>query len=75
MVYVKSLLAGIAAIIIAAVVSLFVMSMYVYVEYKPAGNEAIGWDPLSLLRPATIIIAICIFAVGFIWEFRRAATK
>ena len=77
MAYVKSLLAGFAAVIIAAVLSPFVMALYLYVAYKPAENEAIGWDPISLVRPAPwlVVAAILVFLIGFVWEFRRATAK
>jgi hypothetical protein len=77
MVYIKSLLAGLAAVIIAMLLSPFVVGLYGYFAYKPNGNEAIGWDPISLVRrpPWLIITAICIFLIGLTWEFRRARAK
>jgi hypothetical protein len=78
MVYIKSLLAGLAAVIIAMLLSPFVVVLYIDFAYKPAGNEAIGWDPISLVhRPPLWLVAsaVSIFLIGFIWEFRRATPK
>ena len=76
MVYVKSLLAGLAALIIATVLSPFVMGIYLYVVYKPAANEGIGRDPISFAKqPLYWLIAALIFWAGFIWEFRRSISK
>jgi len=76
MVYVKSLLAGIAALVIAAVLSPFVMLIYVYVVYRPAANQAVGWDPVSFAKqPLSWLIGTLIFLAGFLWEFRRATSK
>ena len=75
MVYFKSVLAGIAAVVIAAFVYLFGMGAYYCIVYRPAGNEAIGWDPTSLLNLGTWVIVIGIFLAGFIWEFRRVSSR
>jgi hypothetical protein len=77
MVYIKGLLAGLAALIIAMLISPFVVGLYGYFAYRPNRNEAIGWDPISLVRPAPwlIVTGICIFLIGFTWEFRRARAK
>ena len=76
MIYIKSLVAGITAVVIATLLSPFLMGLYVYIIYKPKENEAIGWDPISFAhRPSAwlIIAVIVIFMAGFVWEFRRAA--
>jgi hypothetical protein len=42
-------------------------------SFLPArpGN-AWGWDPVAFARsPLTWLILLVVFAVGFIWEFRR----
>ncbi|MBZ5612549.1 MAG: hypothetical protein LAO23_00970 [Acidobacteriia bacterium] len=79
MVYVKSLLAGLATLIVATVLSPLIIVIYLYVVQKPAAHESIGWDPVSFAklanRPLCWLIATLIFLAGFMWEFRRAASK
>lgn len=77
MAYVKSFLAGLAATLIAAVLSLVMMVLWVDVVYKPVGNGTVSWDLISLARsgPRFIVAGICVFLAGFIWEFRRASAK
>jgi len=74
MIYVKSLVAGIAAVVIATILPPFLMGLYLYIAYKPKENEAIGWDPISFTKqPVAWLIIALIFVAGFVWEFRRAA--
>jgi hypothetical protein len=69
MVYFKSLLAGLTALIIATVLSPLIMGIYLYVVYRPAANEAIGWDPISFAkRPLIWLVAALTFLTGFMWE-------
>jgi amino acid transporter len=73
MVYLKSLLAGVAAVVIAVVLSLVAMSLYVYITYKPKGDETFSLDLFSLTSRTNWLIAAMIFLVGFVWEVRRAS--
>ena len=41
MVYFKSVIAGIVAVVIATILSPFVVGLYIYIVYKPTGNI---WD-------------------------------
>jgi cell division protein FtsX len=76
MVYLKSLVAGTAAVAIAAALSPIVMAVYFYLVYRTATNEATGWDPTSFVRqPSILAIIALIFVSGFVWEFRRAQCK
>ena len=76
MVYFKSLLAGLTALIIATVLSPFIMGIYLYVVYRPAANEAISWDPISFAKRQLIwLVGALIFLAEFMWEFRRATSK
>jgi hypothetical protein len=34
-------------------------------------DGAVGWDPISLKSPITLVVAVLIFCAGCIWEFRR----
>ena len=72
MVYLKSLIAGIAVLLITMVVAIFASGLYMYFASRSTEDGAIGWDPISLKKPLIWIFAILIFAGGFLWEFRRA---
>jgi hypothetical protein len=74
MVYLKGLAAGIIAVVVAIVLSPFVMGIYVYIVYHRTGQQLIGWDAVSFAkRPLAWLMIATIFAAGFFWEFRRAA--
>jgi hypothetical protein len=79
MVYFKSFLAGLAALIIATVFSPFIVGIYISVVYKPRASESrgsIGWDPISFAKgPLGWLVAGLVFLAGFMWELRRASSK
>ena len=49
MIYLKSLAAGITAVVMAVLLSAFLMVLYLY-AYKPKRNEAVGLDPISFAK-------------------------
>jgi uncharacterized BrkB/YihY/UPF0761 family membrane protein len=76
MIYVKSILAGLLALIVVPVCLLVivVVGTVIYAVVHPTpGEGAIGWDPISLWRASPIVwfIPVLIFFMGFIWEYRR----
>ena len=72
MIYIKSLIAGIIAVVIATVLTVLVVGVYISITYKPKDGETIGWDPISFVRDSIgRIIIVVSFLVGFIWEFRH----
>jgi len=75
MIDLKSALAGIAAVVALAILTIFVTVVYVSVASHPAGNGVAQWDPISLTSPLTWLVIIGAFLVGFFWEFRRVASK
>ncbi|MGA8313222.1 MAG: hypothetical protein WB755_24575 [Terriglobales bacterium] len=76
MIYAKSLVAGLAAVLLAIMLLPFVMAIYLRIVYKPFGNEVAGWDPIGLARwPVAWAAGTLIFLIGFIWEFRRTKAK
>jgi hypothetical protein len=76
MVYLKSLVAGIVAVVIAAALSPIVMGIYFFIVYRPGRNEAVGWDPTSFVKqPLIWAIGMLIFVAGFVWEFRLVHSK
>jgi hypothetical protein len=75
MIYLKSALAGLLTIILTSVVLpiLAILGAILYtVIYRPEG--AVGWDAISLARQSPlpiVVFTLCVFAFGFLWEFRR----
>lgn len=72
MVLVKSALAGFLALIAAFAVLLVMVMLGLFIYGTFHQTEAsVGWDPISLKSPITVVVAILIFCVGFFWEFHR----
>ena len=74
MVYVKSVLAGVAALLVASV--LYFCFYYVFLirpdlAKLPPGT-GVGFDVQIFDLPFFSLIALLAFAIGFYWEFRRA---
>jgi hypothetical protein len=74
MIYVKSVLAGILAMLGVSILTAFVMGAYMSIVYH-LGGGSIGWDPVSLTSPFTWFVNLAIFFGGFFWEFRRCHSK
>jgi hypothetical protein len=78
-IYVKSILAGLLALIAVPVCLLAIivvgMVIYVMVHHPTPGEGSIGWDPISLVHtnPRLWAVPIFIFSIGCIWEYRRLA--
>jgi hypothetical protein len=78
MVFLKSLLAGVVAVVLMAIALPLVMAVYFWIRRPPdtgADFGAVGWDPISVSKPATLFVVSGIFLAGFIWEFFRATPK
>ena len=73
MIYVKSIVAGVVAV--SSVAVLLFVGIVIYVSSWPLeqGAGAIGWDPISVVRPGPVLIMLAVFVAGFLWEFRRAS--
>jgi uncharacterized BrkB/YihY/UPF0761 family membrane protein len=72
----KSLLVGLLAAVIAA--TLVLLGGMVAVAVFPHAEEtAITIDPLSVVRssPALWALAIVVFALGFLWEYKHAKPR
>jgi hypothetical protein len=76
-IYVKSVLAGVAALFIASV-------LYFYIYYvllirprlpKWPPGTGVGLDIRVFNLPLLCLIALLAFAMGFYWEFRRASVE
>lgn len=72
MVLVKSALAGFLALIaaFAVLLMLVMLGLFIYGTFHQT-QGSVGWDPISLKSPITIVVAILIFCAGFFWEFHR----
>jgi len=80
MIYAKSVLAGLLALIMIPVclVIVVVVGLLIHVlTHPPSGEGSIGWDPISLVRMNPILwsIPLLVFFIGFTWEYRRLAKR
>jgi hypothetical protein len=78
MAFIKGLLAGVVAVVLMAIALPLAMAVYLWIRRPPdtgADFGSVGWDPISLTKPATLFVVIGIFLGGFIWEFLRATRK
>jgi len=79
MIYLKSTLAGLLAVLAAAILIIIVVIVYISIASRSLQTEAtgaIGWDPISLGKPLTwLLVVLGIFGVGFFWEFFRIRSK
>jgi hypothetical protein len=72
MVYVKSILAGLAAVIVSAVVLPIVALMAPTVRYRRGGYPRVGFDPSWLAHwHFAWVVGGVIFGAAFYWEFQR----
>jgi uncharacterized BrkB/YihY/UPF0761 family membrane protein len=78
MIYVKSIVAGLLALIVVPVCLLVIVVVGTVIDalvHPTPGEGSVGWDPISLIRmnPMLWSIPLLIFFIGFIWEHRRLA--
>ena len=75
MIYLKSFLCGLAAVIFAMVGTAVAIIIALAIKGRnlPPG-ESYGWDPVSLFRNSLVawFIVALVFAIGFAWEYRHA---
>ena len=76
MIYVKSILVGIAALMVSSILFVIVLAVILFAPWRRPesggiGAVSIGIGPVSWI--ALWIVAVLIFAAGFWWEFRRAS--
>jgi hypothetical protein len=75
-IYLKSTLAGLLAVLAAAILTVIVVVVYVSIASRSSETGAVGWDPISLARPLTWLgVVLGIFVVGFFWEFFRVSSR
>jgi hypothetical protein len=76
MIYVKCTLAGVVAVLAAAILLVVVAAVGISIASRSSEAGSVGWDPISLARPFTwLVVVVCIFLVGFFWEFYRVRSK
>jgi hypothetical protein len=76
MIYVKCTLAGLLAVLAAAVLLVIVVMVGISIASRPSDPGSVGWDPISLARPLTWLEAVLgIFLVGLFWEFCRVRSN
>lgn len=79
MIFFRSILAGLAATVIAEILVNFVAIAILLMGFRQPPNSDtsfvfVGWDPVSFARtvPGWIILVLA-FLLGFWWEHRRAS--
>jgi hypothetical protein len=75
-IYLKCTLAGLFAVLAAAILTVVVVVVCLSIASQSSQTGAVGWDPISLAKPLTwLVAALGIFLVGFFWEFFRVRSK
>jgi hypothetical protein len=75
-IYLKSILVGLLAVVVAAILIVIVGVVYLSIASRPSETGVVGWDPVSLAKPLTWIgVVLGIFLIGFFWEFLRASSR
>jgi hypothetical protein len=76
MIYVKSILAGLLAVLSGTILLAIVVVVGISILSRSSQDGSVGWDPIALARPLTWLVAILgIFLIGFLWEFYRVRSK
>jgi len=80
-IYIKSVLVGLLALavvfIVLPILGVILYSLYSLTHTPPEGGS-IGWDPISLVKQSPLVpsaLVVFIFALGFLWEFRRLTPR
>jgi hypothetical protein len=74
MIYLRSVLMGVAALIVALI--LFVAISLLPMVFPLGGDSGAGSIGMTLtIGPIFWIVAALVFAAGFWWEFRRASKR
>jgi len=72
MIYVKSIVAGIAALAVSAAVAMVIV-LWPVMQMSGNWHEALSLTALGTVTDGTT--ALLIFAAGFYWEFRRLSKR
>lgn len=72
MIYLKSILVGMAAVFLFAIIWLVAFSLWASRGLPP--DTHVGVDVISLAKQSKPqVIMLLVFAAGFYWEFRRGS--
>jgi len=71
MIYLKSVLTGVAAVIMALILFVAISLLPSFLQLKDAGSGGIGVAFVTF-GPVFFIVAALAFAGGFWWQFRRS---
>ena len=74
MIILKSLAAGLLAVLAAVIVItiLAILALLVFLARNNSDETVLGWDLVAFGRePLPWIILLFVFAIGFYWEYRR----
>ena len=73
-IYVKSVLAGVPALLIASVLYFYIYyALLIQPRLPKELHGMVGLDVRVFKLPLLCLIALLAFAIGFFWEFRRAS--
>ena len=67
MIFVKSILVGVATCFVSTGLLLFVL----FTSYR----QSLGWGFYIGIEPIYVLIPLLFFVAGYYWEFRRVAKK
>jgi len=67
MIYIKSIVVGIATLFVSTGLLLFVL----FALYR----QSLGWGFYINIEPIYVLIPLLFFVAGYYWEFRRVAKK
>src|SRR4029453_9954554 len=73
MIFIKSILAGIAALLISSILFVAIAVLMFLAQTRHAGTAGIGAISVGIGEGTLWILSLLIFAAGFWWEFRRAS--
>jgi heme/copper-type cytochrome/quinol oxidase subunit 2 len=72
MMYLKSILMGMAALIVSLIVYVAISVLPLVAQWRDSGSGGIGIVSTNFtIGPVFWIVAALIFAAGFWWQFRR----
>ena len=75
MIYVKSILAGIVAVLIVLAFVAASFAAWQYLAMVRTGSGGIGLILFDVDVMVLLLIVLATFAAGFSWQFRRASAK
>jgi uncharacterized membrane protein len=75
MIYLKSILAGIVAVLMVLVLVAASFAAWQYLTMKKTGSGGVGLILFNVDLVLVLIIGLAIFCAGFYWQFRKGSAK